>query len=170
MLEFCNVTLFGLEVQILPELSSLKISFFYEKSQKRVKSWSLPMSNSCIVILEHNASIYNIKIVRSTILLVSVSLFPNFCHLGPVCVRPFVCPFVCPSVTSFSRDWLISFCWFLAQRCKMAMPKMWWSPQFSEKNSFPVENARNMLEKPVFWHFLEISPLVLSDSLHKDAY
>ena len=33
------------------------------------------------------------------------------------------------------------------------------SPIF-EKNFFPVENAGNMPEKPVFWHFLEISSLV----------
>ena len=53
----------------------------------------------------------------------------------------------------------------LAQRCKMAMPKMWWSPIF-EKKIFPAENAG----KPGFWHFLEISSLVFSIFLHKDAY
>ena len=69
---------FGLEVQTLPALSKLKISIFYEQFQKRVQSWSLPISNSCNVTLEHNASIYNIKIVRSTILFISVFLFPKF--------------------------------------------------------------------------------------------
>ena len=68
------MTLFGLEVQILPTLSTLKISFFMRNLRKE----------SCNVTLEHNTSIYNIKIVRSTILFVSVSLFPKFCHLGPV--------------------------------------------------------------------------------------
>ena len=29
-----------------------------------------------------------------------------------------------------------------------------------QKTYFPAENAGNMPEKPVFWHFLEISPLV----------
>ena len=37
------------------------------------------------------------------------------------------------------------------------------------KTFFPAENAGNMPEKPVFWHFLEIVPLVFSDFLHKDA-
>ena len=42
-------------------------------------------------------------------------------------------------------------------------------PDF-RKTFFPVENAGNMPEKPVFWHFLEISSLVFSDFLLKDAY
>ena len=37
-------------------------------------------------------------------------------------------PFYCFPIICFSREWLISFFWFLAQRCKMAMPKMWRSP------------------------------------------
>ena len=41
---------------------------------------------------------------------------------------------------------------------------------FSENIFFPAENAGNMPEKLVFWHFLEISSLVFSDFLHKDAY
>ena len=45
-------------------------------------------------------------------------------------VRSFVRPFV----TSFSRDRLINSFWFLAQRCKMTMPKMWRSPIFEKKN------------------------------------
>ena len=81
-------------------------------------------------------------------------------------VRSFVRPSVRSSVTSFSRDWLISFFWFLAQRCKMIMPKMWRSPIF-EKKFFPAENAGNMPEKRVFWHFLETLSLVFSDFLHK---
>ena len=42
-------------------------------------------------------------------------------------------------------------------------------PDFGKKN-FPAENAGNMPEKPVFWHLFEISSLVFSDFLHKDAY
>ena len=42
-------------------------------------------------------------------------------------------------------------------------------PDFRKK-SFPAENTENMPEKPVFWHFLEISSLVFSNFLHKDAY
>ena len=42
-------------------------------------------------------------------------------------------------------------------------------PDFRE-NIFWAENAGNMPEKPVFWHFLEISSLVFSDILHIDAY
>ena len=41
----------------------------------------------------------------------------------------------------------------------MAISKMWRSPIF-EKHFFPAENAGNMLEKPDFWHLLEILPLV----------
>ena len=81
----------------------------------------------------------------------------------------FVRSSVRPSVTSFSRDWLICFFWFLAQRCKMAIPKMWRSPIFG-KNFFPAENAGNMPENPVFWHFLEILSLVFPDFLLKDVY
>ena len=51
----------------------------------------------------------------------------------------------------------------------MAMSKMKPSPIF-EKRIFPAENAGNMPEKPVFWHFLEIPSLVFSDFLLKDAY
>ena len=35
--------------------------------------------------------------------------------------------------------------------------------RFSKNFSFPGENAGNMLEKPVFWHFLEISSFVFPD-------
>ena len=45
-----------------------------------------------------------------------------------------------------------------------------WSGSSKLRNFFPAENAGNMPEKPVFWHFLEISSLVFSDFLHKDAY
>ena len=48
------------------------------------------------------------------------------------------------------------------------MSKMWPSSIFKEP-IFPAENAGNMPEKPVFGHFLEISSLVFSDFLHKDA-
>ena len=51
----------------------------------------------------------------------------------------------------------------------MAMSKMRRRPIF-EKHFFPAENAGNIPEKPVFWHFIEILPLVFSDFLHKDAY
>ena len=44
----------------------------------------------------------------------------------------------------------------------MATSKMWPSPIF-KKRIFPAENAENMPEKPVFWHFLEISSLVYSN-------
>ena len=40
----------------------------------------------------------------------------------------------------------------------------------SIKHFFPAENAGNMAEKMVFWHFLEISLLVFSGFLLKDAY
>ena len=42
-------------------------------------------------------------------------------------------------------------------------------PDFQKKN-FPAENAGNMPEKPVFWHFLEISSLIFPDIVQKDAY
>ena len=43
---------------------------------------------------------------------------------------------------AFSRDFSISFFWFFAQRCALAMPKTWPSPIFKE-NFFPAENAGN---------------------------
>ena len=42
-------------------------------------------------------------------------------------------------------------------------------PDFRKKK-FPAENAGNMPEKPVFWHFFEILLLDFSEILHKDAY
>ena len=75
--------------------------------------------------------------------------------------------FVCSSVTSFSRDWLISFSWFLAQRCKMAMPKMWRSPIFEKK--FIWANLGQKLPKNrVFWTLCKIPSLVFSDFWQKD--
>ena len=72
-----------------------------------------------------------------------------------------------PFVTSFSRDWLISFCWFLAQRCKMAMAKMWRSPIFGKKFFWA-----NLVQKPpknrVFWTLCKIASLVFSDFWQKD--
>ena len=41
-------------------------------------------------------------------------------------------------------------------------------PDF-RKTFFPAENAGNMLENPVFGHFLEISSLVFPDFLHKNT-
>ena len=72
-------------------------------------------------------------------------------------------------ISWISRAVLNIFSWNLAHWCKMAMSKMWPSPIF-KKHIFPAENAGNMPEKPVFWHFLEISSLVYSNFLHKDAY
>ena len=45
--------------------------------------------------------------------------------------------YVRPSVTSFSRDWLIGIFWFLVQRCKMVLPKMWRSPIFEKTQKCP---------------------------------
>ena len=46
-------------------------------------------------------------------------------------------------VTCFSWDWLISFFWFLAQRCKMAVPKKWRSPIFKKKFCPKSDGARS---------------------------
>ena len=62
-------------------------------------------------------------------------------------------------ISWISRAVLNIFSWNLAHWCKMATSKMWPSPIF-KKHIFPAENAGNMPEKPVFWHFLEISSLV----------
>ena len=81
----------------------------------------------------------------------------------------YVRPFVRPSVRllpAFLGIGSLVFFWFLAQRCKMAMPKKWRSPIFRKK-FFPAENAGNMPEKPVFWHFLEILSLVFSNFLQR---
>ena len=43
---------------------------------------------------------------------------------------------------AFSRDFIISFIWFFAQRCVLTMLKTWPSPSF-EKNFFPAENSGN---------------------------
>ena len=70
--------------------------------------------------------------------------------------RSYKLTFVRSFVTSFSMDRPISFSWFLAQWCKMVMPKMWRSP-ISGKNSFPVENARKKIPEKwdlvMFWTF-----------------
>ena len=60
---------------------------------------------------------------------------------------------------AISRDFIISFFQFFAQRCILAMLITWPSPIF-DKKFFPAENTGNMPEKPVSWHFLEISSLV----------
>ena len=76
-------------------------------------------------------------------------------------------PFVRASVTSFSRDWLISFFWFLAQRCKMAMPKMWRSPIF-EKKFFWANLGQKLPKNRVFWTLCKIALLVFSDFWQKN--
>ena len=53
---------------------------------------------------------------------------------------------------AFSRDFIISFFWFFAQRCVLIMPKMWPSPIF-EKKFFPAENVGNMPEIADFADF-----------------
>ena len=59
---------------------------FHEKSQKKVKSWTLPFSNSCMMtLLEIHENHNCIRIVRNSILFLSTSLFPNIWPLGPVC-------------------------------------------------------------------------------------
>ena len=82
-------------------------------------------------------------------------------------VRSSVRSFVRPFVTSFSRDWLISFFWFLAQRCKMAMPKMWRSPIF-EKKFFWANLGQKLPKNRVFWTLCKIASLVFSDFWQKD--
>ena len=78
----------------------------------------------------------------------------------------FVRSFVRPSVTSFSRDWLISFFWFFAQWCKMIMPKMWRSPIF-DKNFFWANLGKKPSKNRVFWTLCKIASLYFSDFLHK---
>ena len=53
---------------------------------------------------------------------------------------------------AFSRDFIISFFQFFAQRYVLAMLITWPSPIF-EKNFFPAENAGNMPEIAVFVDF-----------------
>ena len=54
---------------------------------------------------------------------------------------------------AISRDLIIRFFQFFAQRCILAMLITWPSPIF-DKNSFPAENAGNMLEIAVPADFL----------------
>ena len=56
---------------------------------------------------------------------------------------------------AFSRDFIISFFRFFAQRCVLAMPKMWPSWIF-EKKFFPPENAGNIPEIAVFADFVRV--------------
>ena len=72
-------------------------------------------------------------------------------------------------ISWISRAVLNIFSWNLAHWCKMGTSKMWSSSIF-KKHIFPAENVGNMPEKTVIWHFLEISSLVYSNFLHKDAY
>ena len=73
------------------------------------------------------------------------------------------------SVTSFSQDWCISFFWFLAQRRKIVMPKMWRSLIF-EKKLFAADFGQKRPEKEVFEDFFEVGSIVSSDFLHKDGH
>ena len=73
------------------------------------------------------------------------------------------------SISWISKAVLDIFSWNFSHWRKMIMFKMWRSQTF-ETNIFPAENAGNMSEKLVFWHFLEILSLVFSDFLHKDAH
>ena len=66
-------------------------------------------------------------------------------------------------ISWISRAVLYIFSWKFW--CEITIPKMWRSPIF-EKHFFLAENAGNTPEKPVFWHFLEISSLVFPDLLH----
>ena len=70
-------------------------------------------------------------------------------------------------ISCFSWDWLIIFCWFLAQRCKMAMPKKWRSPIF-KKNFFWANLGQKLPENRVFWTLCKIASLVFSDFWQKD--
>ena len=76
-------------------------------------------------------------------------------------------PFYHFPVTSFSRDWLISFFWFLAQWCKMAIPKIWRSPSF-EKKFFWANLGQKLPKNRVFWTLCKIASLVFSDFWQKD--
>ena len=70
-------------------------------------------------------------------------------------------------ISCFSRDWLIIFCWFLAQRCKMAMPKKWRSPIF-KKIIFWANLGQKPPENRVFWSLCKIASLVFSNFWQKD--
>ena len=70
-------------------------------------------------------------------------------------------------ISCFSRDWLISFFWYLAQRCKMAMPKMWRSPIF-EKKILGANLGQKLSKNRVFWFLCKIPSLVFSDFRQKD--
>ena len=62
-------------------------------------------------------------------------------------------------ISWISQAALFIFSWNFAHLCKMAIPKIRGRPIF-KKHFFLAENAGNMPEKPVLWHFLEISSLV----------
>ena len=67
---------------------------------------------------------------------------------------------------AFFQDFIISFFWFFAQRRVLAMAKTWSSPIF-EKKFFSGRKCWKYAGKTGFWHFFEISSLVLSDFLLK---
>ena len=60
------------------------------------------------------------------------------------------------------------FFWFLAQRCKMVMPKMWRSPIF-EKKIFWANLGPKMPKNRVYWTLWKICSLVFPDFLYKDV-
>ena len=68
---------------------------------------------------------------------------------------------------AYSRDFVISFFWFFAQRCVLAMLKTWSCPIF-EKNFFPAENAGNMPEIAVFADFPQTFSLYFVVFSHKN--
>ena len=59
---------------------------------------------------------------------------------------------------AFSRDFIISFFWFFAQRCVL-MFKTWPSPIF-EKSIFPAENAGICLKSPFLQIFIGLFPYI----------
>ena len=70
-------------------------------------------------------------------------------------------PFYHFPFSSFSRDWFISFLWFLAQLCKMAIPKMWRGPIFEKK--IWANLGQKLPKNRVFWTLCQIGSLVFSD-------
>ena len=65
------------------------------------------------------------------------------------------------------RDFFISFFYFFARRCVLAMPMTWPSSIF-EKNLFPAEYAGNMPEIAVLADFHRTSFLYFVVFLHKN--
>ena len=82
--------------------------------------------------------------------------------------RPSVRPFVTDGYQLFSR---LAHKFFLIFGTKMqnGNSKNVTEPDFWKKIS-SAENAGNMPEKQVFWHFLGISSFVFPDFLHQNGY